>query len=116
MPKPAEGSWTEHYGLGTAAVSYEGAVSPDFYALEREAVFKRCWLHVGRVEQVPRAGSYFTKEIVVAGTSIVVVRDTEGRVRAFHNVCRRRGNKLVWNDFEETERWIEEYKREHEGG
>ncbi len=58
---------------------------------------------MGRVEQIPRTGSYFTREIEVAGTSILVVRDGEGVVRAFHNVCRHRGNKLVWNDFPKDE-------------
>jgi phenylpropionate dioxygenase-like ring-hydroxylating dioxygenase large terminal subunit len=104
-PKPAEGSWTEHYpDLGTEPISYEDSISPEFYELEREAVFKRAWLNVGRVEQLPRNGSYFTKELQVAKTSIIVVRDMQGTVHAFHNICRHRGNKLVWNDFpmEET--------------
>jgi glycine betaine catabolism A len=104
FPKPAEGSWTEHYAqLGTKPVSYEDSVSPDFYALEREAIFRRAWLQVGRVEQLPRAGSYFTKELPVANTSLVVVRGQDGEVRAFHNICRHRGNKLVWTDFPREE-------------
>src|SRR4051812_29754573 len=95
--KPAEGSWTEHYPqLGTEPVSYEDSISPEFYDQERAAIFERAWLHVGRVEQIPRAGSYFTKEIVAARTSIIVVRGQDGDVRAFHNICRHRGNKLVW--------------------
>jgi len=104
-PKPPEGSWTEHYPeLGTEPVSYEDSISPEYYELEREAVFKRGWLNVGRVDLLPRNGSYFTKEIAVANTSVIVVRDMSGQVHAFHNICRHRGNKLVWNDFpgEET--------------
>src|SRR5262245_10534296 len=102
--KPPEGSWTEHYPeLGTEPVSYEDSISPEFYDLEREAIFKRAWLNVGRVELLPRNGSYFTKEIDVAKTSIVVLRDMDGQMRAFHNMCRHRGNKLVWNDFPREE-------------
>jgi phenylpropionate dioxygenase-like ring-hydroxylating dioxygenase large terminal subunit len=102
--KPVEGSWTEHYPeLGTGPVSYEDSISPDHYALEREAIFKRMWLNVGRVEQLPRAGSYFTKEIAAAGTAVIVVKGTDGEVRAFHNICRHRGNKLVWTDFPREE-------------
>lgn len=98
-PKPQEGSWTEHYPeLGTAPVSYESSISPEFYELEREAIFKRAWLNVGRVEQLRRKGSFFTKELVVANTSLIVVRGMDGEIRAFHNVCRHRGNKLVWQD------------------
>jgi phenylpropionate dioxygenase-like ring-hydroxylating dioxygenase large terminal subunit len=103
--KPAEGSWTQHHPeLGTGPISYEDSISPAHYELERDAIFRRTWLNVGRVEQVPRNGSYFTKELDAARTSIIVVRGTDGEVRAFHNICRHRGNKLVWNDFpaEET--------------
>jgi glycine betaine catabolism A len=102
-PKPAPGTWSEHYGLGTGPVSYLDSFSPEFFELEREAIFKRAWLHVGRVEQLPRSGSYFTKEIAVARTSVVVVRGEDGEVRAFHNICRHRGNKLVWQDYPREE-------------
>ncbi|ADP79458.1 aromatic ring-hydroxylating oxygenase subunit alpha [Pseudofrankia inefficax] len=99
FPKPPEGSWTEHYpSLGTGPVSYEDSISPEYFEREKEAVFKRAWLNVGRVEQLPRVGSYFTKEIKAAHASIVVVRDKTGTVRAFHNMCRHRGNKLVWTE------------------
>jgi phenylpropionate dioxygenase-like ring-hydroxylating dioxygenase large terminal subunit len=99
-PKPGEGSWTKHYPeLGTGPISYEDSISTEFYELEREAIFKRTWLNVGRVEQLPRKGSYFTKDLAVARTNVVVVRDTSGEIRAFHNICRHRGNKLVWTDY-----------------
>ena len=104
FPKPVEGSWTEHYPeLGTSTVNYEDSISPAFYELERKAIFSRTWLNVGRVEELPRSGSYFTKELQCAGTSVIIVRDKEGVVRGFHNICRHRGNKLVWNDFPREE-------------
>ncbi|KPM51715.1 (2Fe-2S)-binding protein [Frankia sp. R43] len=104
--KPDAGSWTQHYPeLGTAPVDYTDSIDPAYYEKEREAVFKRSWLHVGRVERLPRTGSYFTKELPVLNTSLIIVNSGDGKIRAFHNVCRHRGNKLVWNDFpgEETE-------------
>jgi len=102
--KPDEGSWTEHYGLGTGPISYEDSISPEHYELERDAIFRRTWLNVGRVEQLRRKGSYFTRELDAARTSVVIVRGSDDKVRAFYNICRHRGNKLVWNDFpgEET--------------
>jgi nitrite reductase/ring-hydroxylating ferredoxin subunit len=97
-PKPPEGSWTEHYELGTGPISFDDSVSSEFYGHEREAIFKKAWLNVGRIEDLSRNGAYFTKEIDIAHASVLVVRGTEGQVRAFHNVCRHRGNKLVWDD------------------
>ena len=103
--KPAVGSWTAQYPeLGTGPVDYTDSIDPAYYEAEREAIFRRTWLNVGRVERVARPGNYFTKELAVVGTSLVIVRGTDREIRAFHNVCRHRGNKLVWNDFpgEET--------------
>jgi len=101
--KPSEGSWTEHFGIGTEPVSYEDSISPEHYELERDAIFRRAWLNVGRVEQLPRKGSYVTKELDAARTSVILVRDMDGEVRAYHNICRHRGNKLVWNDYPREE-------------
>jgi nitrite reductase/ring-hydroxylating ferredoxin subunit len=115
-PKPAEGSWTEHYPeLGTAPIPID--VTPGYYELERHAIFERAWLNVGRVEELPRNGSYFTKELAVAKTSMVVVRDLHGDVRAFHNMCRHRGNKLVWQDFpsEETSGTCRQFQCKYHG-
>src|SRR5262245_1148210 len=115
--KPEQGSWTEHYGLDTGPVSYEDSISAEHYELEREAIFGRAWLNVGRVEQLPKPGSYFTRELDAARTSVVVVRDTSGEVRAFHNVCRHRGNKLVWSDYpaEETSGFCRQFTCKYHG-
>ncbi len=103
--KPAAGSWTQQYPeLGTGPVNYSDSIDPAHYEDERAAIFKRAWLNVGRVERLPRTGSYFTRELAVADTSLIVARGRDQQIRAFHNLCRHRGNKLVWNDYpgEET--------------
>jgi glycine betaine catabolism A len=103
FPKPPEGSWTESFGLDTGAVSFVDSYDPEFYRLEKEAVFKRSWLHLGRVEELPRKGSYFTRELTFLGWSILVVRGMDDQIRAFHNVCSHRGNKLVWDEHPKKE-------------
>jgi nitrite reductase/ring-hydroxylating ferredoxin subunit len=97
-PKPTAGSWTEAYDLGTGPISFADCVSPEFYELERKAIFTKAWLNIGMAQDLPRNGSYFTKDIAIANASLVVVRGLDGVVRAFHNVCRHRGNKLVWSE------------------
>jgi choline monooxygenase len=54
--------------------------------LEREEVFGKNWIAVGRVDQVAAEGQFFTVEI--AGEPLVVVRGSDGELRAFFNVCR----------------------------
>jgi len=105
FPKPAEGSWTEHYeGLGTGPVNYSDSYDREYWEKEQQAVFMKSWLNVGRVEQLGRKGSYFTREFPWWKRSVIIVKGTDGQIRAFHNVCRHRGNKLVWDDYpgEET--------------
>ena len=59
-------------------VSFEDSVSAEFYELERDAIFRRAWLNVGRVDDLPRSGSWFTKDLVAARTSMLVVRGMDG--------------------------------------
>ena len=54
--------------------------------LERDQVFGRSWIAVGRADQVSEPGQFFTVEL--AGEPLVVVRGTDGELRAFYNVCR----------------------------
>lgn len=106
LKKPESGKWTDAYPqLGRGPISLDDCVSAEFYEKEREHIFKKNWLYIGRVERLPKVGSYFTRELQVLNTSILVVRDGEDSIRAFHNICPHRGNKLVWKDdpFVETE-------------
>jgi carnitine monooxygenase subunit len=97
--KPASGHWSDDYPeLGRGPVSLEDCVSEDFYDKERERVFKKTWLYMGRVERVPRSGSYFTRELRFLNTSIIVVRGKDDVIRAMHNICPHRGNKMLWED------------------
>ncbi len=99
VTKPASGHWTDAYPeLGRGPVSLEDCVSKDFYEKEREHVFKKTWLYMGRVERVPKSGSYFTRELRFLNTSIIIVRGKDGVIRALHNICPHRGNKMLWED------------------
>jgi len=61
--------------------------------LEDRALFGRSWLAIGREADLPRAGSFVTREF--AGERVLVVRAEDGVLRAFFNVCRHRGVRLV---------------------
>jgi choline monooxygenase len=66
---------------------------PEIYAAECRAVFGTAWQVVGRVDQVAEPGAFLTTEI--AGEPILVVRDAEGVLRAFYNVCRHRAAPVM---------------------
>jgi choline monooxygenase len=61
---------------------------PETYQQEREKIFHRTWQVVGHRDQLATAGDYFTVEL--AGEPLLLVRDQNGEVRGFYNVCRHR--------------------------
>src|SRR6266542_3377304 len=88
--------WTLQYPeLGTDPVPIEPCISPEYFERERERIFRRIWLNVGREEEIPQTGDYFVKELEVCGSSILVVRGKDGVIRSFHNMCSHRGNKVA---------------------
>jgi len=63
------------------------------YEEERERLFFRGWLCVGRSEEIAEPGTYLVRDVV--GESVFVVRNRDGEPRAFYNVCAHRGTKLL---------------------
>jgi len=63
---------------------------------ELERFYCQSWVCAGRADQIPNAGDYFLRE--VAAESIIVTRDNDQSVRAFYNVCRHRGTRIVTDD------------------
>lgn len=65
----------------------------EFFEREKQAIFRAAWQLVCHVSDIPRPGDFHTLEFL--GESLVVLRAEEGAVRAFHNVCRHRGARLL---------------------
>ena len=63
--------------------------SPDILELEKEKLFMKDWLMVGRIEEFPNPGDYRVIDII--GESIIICRDDQGELNALTNVCRHRG-------------------------
>ena len=67
--------------------------SEDLFELEQEVLFRQHWQLVGHVNSIKEKGSYVTLDI--ANERGVVIRGSDGKVRAFHNLCRHRGSRVV---------------------
>ena len=65
---------------------------PEFYALDLEGIFYRRWIFAGLECEIASPGEYITLDI--GRSSIVVLRDEAGAVRAFFNTCRHRGSRI----------------------
>lgn len=70
----------------------EWYTDPVLAQAERERIFGRSWLAVGRTEQIQKPG-FFTFD--VGGVPILVVRGNDDQLHAFHNVCRHRGARVA---------------------
>lgn len=65
----------------------------EFLDAERDAVFAPSWQIVCHVNDIPAPGDYHTLDIM--GERLVVLRDRDGTLRGFHNVCRHRAARLL---------------------
>ncbi|MEX3011861.1 aromatic ring-hydroxylating dioxygenase subunit alpha [Hoeflea sp. TYP-13] len=66
---------------------------PEIFRIEQNGLMVRTWQFAGHVSQLLKPGDYFTFD--VAGQSLFCIRDKEGEIRAFHNVCQHRAHELV---------------------
>lgn len=67
--------------------------SQELFELEREKLFRTHWQLVCHVSEVAEAGAYVCLDI--ADERALVIRGHDGRIRAFHNLCRHRGSRVV---------------------
>jgi phenylpropionate dioxygenase-like ring-hydroxylating dioxygenase large terminal subunit len=81
--------------LGTAPVPAAPYYDPEYFELEREAVFKRTWLQIGHMCEIAEPGTFMVRPLAFAGASILVTHGKDGKLRAFHNVCTHRGTQLA---------------------
>lgn len=70
----------------------------EVFAAEQEVVFRRKWQYLGSSARVPNAGDRFTT--MIGQVPVVVVRDRDGELRGYVNVCRHRGSRIVGGEDE----------------
>lgn len=62
--------------------------SPDYYQLEVEGIWKKEWICIGHVKEVPDVGNFFSVQLV--DEPLMIVRGADTRLRALSTVCRHR--------------------------
>jgi phenylpropionate dioxygenase-like ring-hydroxylating dioxygenase large terminal subunit len=81
--------------LGSDPIPAKAYYDPEWYELERRAIFLRSWIEIGHVCELPEAGTWIRRDLEFADASLLIVRGKDGEIRAFHNVCTHRGTQLV---------------------
>jgi len=77
---------------------------PDLYQLDIEAVFHNDWVFVANGCEIPEPGDYLT--LTIDKAPLIVLRDQDGQLRAFHNSCRHRGSRICENKKGHTNRLV----------
>jgi len=84
---------TTESGLASGLPNY-AYTSEDFFRLEQEQLFARTWTCIGNGCNIPEPGNL--QPVGFLGQPLVMVRNRQGEIKVFHNVCSHRGNELVW--------------------
>lgn len=74
-------------------IGREAYVSRDYARAEMDRLWRKVWLQAGRMEDLPGPGAFITYDI--GPDSVIVQRDDDGQLHAFHNVCQHRGRRLI---------------------
>ncbi|MCU0826198.1 MAG: aromatic ring-hydroxylating dioxygenase subunit alpha [Tabrizicola sp.] len=82
----------DHCPAGLPKAAY---FDPDWFERERATLFARQWIMVGRADAFP-AGRM--RRVSLAGASVIVLRDGQGTLAAWHNSCPHRGSELCHSD------------------
>ena len=67
-------------------------VDPEIFKADLEAVFATDWLFACNACEIGKPGDHLT--LTIGNNSVVILRDRDGEVRAFHNTCRHRGSRI----------------------
>ena len=94
------GEFDSVVGLPPAAYS-----DPAFFEFEMEAIYGHEWICVGRGDQIPNPGDFFT--ITIAGESLIVTRNKAGEVNVMSSVCQHRAMCITAPAQRPQEEWFE---------
>ncbi|MCR9151324.1 MAG: aromatic ring-hydroxylating dioxygenase subunit alpha [Rhodobacteraceae bacterium] len=78
---------------GLPAWSY---FSAELLEAEKDALFRRHWQVICHASDIPAPGDFITCDIV--GDRALILRDGQGAIRAFHNLCRHRGSRVLGDE------------------
>jgi phenylpropionate dioxygenase-like ring-hydroxylating dioxygenase large terminal subunit len=82
--------------MGSGPIPVEPYISPAYFQKEKEKIFKKAWINMGRVSaHIPNPGDYIVHHLEMFNAPILLVHGRDGVVRGFYNVCTHRGNSVA---------------------
>src|SRR5262245_55185951 len=93
--------------IGAHPIEGHRYTSRDFFEREFNEMWTRVWLLLGREEEIANPGDWQREDI--GPESILMVRQKDGSIKAFYNVCQHRGNRLVFEEKGHVRRFVCKY-------
>lgn len=93
--KGTRGELTKKYGYSSDPIPLSIYRCPEHFQREKEQIFSRAWLLIGREEQFREPGQYLKQDIHPLNVSLIINRSSQGKIQSFYNVCAHRGSQLV---------------------
>jgi phenylpropionate dioxygenase-like ring-hydroxylating dioxygenase large terminal subunit len=93
--------------IGTHPIPGDRYTSREFFHREFEQMWTKVWLLLGREDEIPNPGDWQRED--VGPESILMVRQNDGSIKAFYNVCQHRGNRLVFEEKGHVRRFVCKY-------
>jgi len=85
-------------GFSPKTITGDYYYDPETFEREKERIFYCTWQYVGHVSMLPAPSTYIVREI--ADESVIILRDRDGDLHAFYNVCQHRAHRLLEGDGE----------------
>ena len=99
-------TWPEQT-TGDHSIPGSRYTSKEFFEQEWEGMWTKVWLLLGRESEIPEPGDWQLEE--VGREEILMVRQKDGGIKAFYNVCQHRGNPLVEGETGHVRRFVCKY-------
>src|SRR5262249_17674716 len=66
-------------------IDMQTIISAEHFAQEKEKIFRRSWMPLVHLSDLPKKGDYTVYEMPTFDTSLLVIRGNDDKVRCFHN-------------------------------
>lgn len=86
------------------SLPFEAYSSKKFYDLEKQHIFRDEWVFVCHEKQIENEGEFIN--LTIADESVLIIRGSDGKIRALSNVCRHRGTKLTCETKGECKKFV----------
>lgn len=93
VTRPGEETTPAELVSGSHTLPSSWWFSQDIFELEKRAIFSKSWMYTAHASTFKKTGDYFAYNLM--GMQFFLIKNKEGEIKAFHNICRHRAYPVV---------------------